>query len=371
VDSDRWMTVPTPTLRRASKSTRAGRRAPPPPARGAEERQPRQPLELESISRQWQRALDAAEQALRAADRSLPATEVQQGLYELARERQETATQLARLADVAGVRDAPWLSPAPVTNRMLGLAEAIQACVFDVEGVLTDSATLHARAWGEVFDDLLLRVAAKTGWHFIPFDRVADYRDYVEGRSRLEGVHAFLDSRGIRLPEGRADGPIDADTACGLAARKAQALARAVDRRGVAALPGARRYLEAAARAGLGRAIVSASASALTMLELAELATLIDERVDAEAMRAEGLRSRPAPDQLLVACRRLGVAPSEAVAVTHNAAGIAAAHTAGLAVVGVGPDAELLHDFGAERVVPSLAALLDARLREAGPTADH
>jgi HAD superfamily hydrolase (TIGR01509 family) len=134
--------------------------------------------------------------------------------------------------------------------------------------------------------------------------------------------------------------------------------------RGVAALPGARRYLEAAGRGGLGRAVVSASASTLPMLELAELAAVVEARVDAELVRAEGLRSRPAPDLLLAACRRLGVRPEEAVTLTHSAAGVAAGHAAGLAVIGVGDEAhaELLRGFGAERVVPSLSALLDAGL---------
>lgn len=362
------MTVAAPTPRRTgAKSPRVSRGASRTPARRAVAEAPRQPLELEPISRQWQRALDAALNALQTADPSLPAPDLRQRLSELASERQETERGLVRLADLAGVRSAPWLSPVPVTNRMLGLDAAVRACVFDVEGVLTDSSALHAWAWGEVFDDLLLRVAAKTGWHFIPFDRVADYRDYVDGRSRLEGVHAFLDSRGIRLPEGRADGPPDADTASGLATRKAQAVARALRQRGVAALPGAHRYLEAAARAGLARAVVSASSSTVPMLELAGLASLVDERVDAEAIRSEGLRSRPAPDQLLLVCRRLGVPPEQAVAVTHSAAGIAAARTAGLAVIGVGDGAhgELLRGLGGERVVASLSELLDARLRPA------
>ncbi len=251
---------------------------------------------------------------------------------------------------------------------MLGLADTTRACLFDVEGVLTDSADLHAIAWGEVLDDFLLRMAAKTGWHFIPFDRVADYRAYVDGRSRLEGIHAFLESRGIRVPEGRSDGSADADTACGLATRKAQALARLMRQRGVTALPGAIRYAEAAARAGLKRAAVSASSSTVPMLELAGLAALVEECVDATAIRSEGLRSRPAPDVLLAACRRLGVRPAEAVTLTNGAAGVAAGLAAGIAVIGIGEgaQAEILRGFGAERAVPSLDALLDSRLRPAG-----
>jgi HAD superfamily hydrolase (TIGR01509 family) len=272
------------------------------------------------------------------------------------------------VAAVAGIQPAPWLSPVTLTNRVLGLPDSASACLFDLEGVLTDSGKLHAWAWGEVFDEFLLRLSDKTGWHFVPFDRIADYRDYVDGRSRLEGVHAFLDSRGVRLPEGRRDGPAEADTACGLAQRKGQAMERALVRRGVTALPGALRYLQAATRAGLGTAVVSASASTPQMLELAGLAALIEERVDATAIGDDGLRSRPAPDLLLAACSRLRVRPEEAVTLTHSAAGVAAGHAGGLAVVGIadGTQAELLHGFGAERVVQSLTELLDARLRETG-----
>ncbi len=92
-------------------------------------------------------------------------------------------------------------------------ARHLSAGLFDLEGVLTDSGVLHAWAWGEVFDEFLLRLTEKAGWHFIPFDRSADYSDYIDGRPRLEGVHAFLGSRGVRLPEGRVDDPAEADTA--------------------------------------------------------------------------------------------------------------------------------------------------------------
>ena len=267
---------------------------------------------------------------------------------------------LERLAEVTGVLPRPWLSPVRLNTRMLGLPSTVRACLFDLEGVLTDSAVLHALAWGEVFDDFLLRLADKTGWQFIPFDSDADYRAYLDGRPRLEGVHAFLHSRGIRLPEGRLDDPERADTAAGLATRKGEALARCLRQRGVTALAGARRYLEVAGQAGLARAVVSASASTLPMLELAGLATLVEERVDADVIRSEGLRARPAPDLLLAACRRVAVRPEHAVTFTHSAAGVAAGHAAGLVVIGVGDRAEqeLLRGFGAERVVPSVTTLL-------------
>jgi beta-phosphoglucomutase-like phosphatase (HAD superfamily) len=247
---------------------------------------------------------------------------------------------------------------------MLGLDETVEACLFDLDGVLTNSAALHAWAWSVVFDELLLRSSVETGWHFIPFAPVTDYRAFIDGRPRLEGVHAFLDSRGIRLPEGRVDDPPDARTACGLARRKGDLVVQGLRRRGVTAFPGVRRYLEAAGRAGLKRAVVSASANARPMLELAGLAPLVEVQADADLIRSEGARTAPAPDLLLAACRRLEVAPESSVALTHSAAGVAAGRTAGMIVVGVGEgaQADLLRGVGADRVVASLAELLDPRL---------
>jgi HAD superfamily hydrolase (TIGR01509 family) len=252
-----------------------------------------------------------------------------------------------------------------ITAPMLGLPETVEACLFDLDGVQTDSGVLHGSAWAAVFDEFLQRVAERNRWHFIPFDREADYLMYIDGKPRLEGIHAFLDNRGIRLPEGRPDDPADAETAHSLARRKGEALARSLHGRGVTALPGARRYLQASGYAGLKRAIVSASANMLAMLELAGLATLVEELADARVIRAEKLRSRPAPDLLLAACRRLGVEAANVVTFTPTPAEVAAGHAAGLIVIGVGDDArgELLGGFGAESVVPSLSALLDGRLR--------
>ena len=219
---------------------------------------------------------------------------------------------------------------------MLGLPATVRACLFDVEGVLTDSSRLHAWAWGEVFDDFLSRLGGTTNWHLIPFDRVADYRAYVEGRSRLDGVHTFLRSRGIQVPEGRPDDPSDADTAHGLARRKGRFLERRLQEQGVTALPGARRYLEAARRAGLERAVVYESSSTLPMLEQAGLASLLDARIDAAVISAEGLRSRPVPDLLLAACRRLDVPTAHTVTFTSSPAGVVAGRRAGMLTVGVG-----------------------------------
>jgi beta-phosphoglucomutase-like phosphatase (HAD superfamily) len=216
-----------------------------------------------------------------------------------------------------------------------------------------------------VFDDYLWRVAAKTRWQFVPFDRVSDYRTYVESRPRLEAVQAFLDSRGIRVREGHANDGSDVDTAYGLSKRKGNLLETRLHDRGVTALPGARRYLEAARRAGLSLAVVYESASTAEILERAGLAPLIDERVDAAVISAEGLHSRPAPDLLLAACRLLsGVHPADAVTFTNTAAGVVAGLRAGMLTIGVGDAGQLetLEGFGAQQVVPELRALLDRRL---------
>jgi beta-phosphoglucomutase-like phosphatase (HAD superfamily) len=323
------------------------------------------PLDLDAVAAGWQRALDAAQRALGAAGRSLPSQELERRRQELTLERRDAGTMLLRLGKTARVAQTPWLSPVPVSVGMLGLPEGVEACIFDLDGVLTDSGRLHAAAWAEVFDSLLLRLSEQTGRHFIPFDRVGDYGAYIDGRPRLEGIHTFLESRGIHLPEGRPQDAASAETAYGLARHKSDALARAMHRRSAIALEGARRYLEAAGHAAVGRAVISASASTLLMLEQSGLATVVDARIDAEAILLEGLRSRPAPDLLHAACRLLAVDPGAAVALTHSPDGVAGGHAAGLAVIGVAepPVAELLAGYGAERVVPSLLHLLDPRLR--------
>ena len=129
---------------------------------------------------------------------------------------------------------------------MLGLPPTVAGCLFDLDGVLTDSAFVHALAWQEVFDGFLLELGHTTGRHFEPFDRDNDYVSYLDGRPRLEGIHAFVHSRGLRIPEGDRADPPGVHSAHGLARRKSDALARVLRGRGVAALPDARRYLEAA-----------------------------------------------------------------------------------------------------------------------------
>jgi HAD superfamily hydrolase (TIGR01509 family) len=355
------MAVSTPTRRSTLRARPAAVRASPPVARRPES------VDLESLSAAWQRAFDAAGGALGAATGSLTDLELRERQTRLRLEREGVAQLLADVAGMTRAVPAPWLSPVPVTNAMLGLPATVRACLFDVEGVLTDSGRVHAVAWGDVFDEFLMGVGERTTWPFIPFDRRSDYASYLDGRPRLEGIHLFLASRGIQIAEGRPGDPADADTAHGLARRKGRALERRLNERGVAALPGARRYLEAARRAGLALAVVSASTNTLPILEIAGLAPLIGKRIDAAAIREEALRSRPAPDLLLAGCRRLGLLPAEAVTFTHTPAGVAAGRSAGLTVIGVGDgaEAESLQGFGADRVTVGLEDLLDRRLRSA------
>ena len=257
-------------------------------------------LELDTLTSQWQRALDAAQMALAAAAVSLSAAELVRRQRELTLERREVAESLARTARAAGVRPVPWLSPVPVPASSLGLPAGIRASLFDLDGVLTDSGLLHAWAWGEVFDEFLLRLSEKTGWHFIPFDRVADYRAYIEGRPRIEGVHTFLQSRGD--PSARRESRGVCRRRYGLWTRAAEgrdARSRAAPRRcdrccRSASLSRGRRSRRAHTSSGLGECEHADDARAGWAR-----ASLVEMRIDAQVISAEELRSPPAPDLLL------------------------------------------------------------------------
>jgi HAD superfamily hydrolase (TIGR01509 family) len=243
----------------------------------------------------------------------------------------------------------------------------VTACVFNLDGVLIGSAAVHAAAWMETFDEFILTRAERARGHFAPapFNPRTDYPAHIHGRPRLEGVRAFLASRGISLPEGRADDAPGTETVHGLANRKKVALLRRLDEHGLSAFEGARSYLELAREGGVRCAVLSASANTGTILERAGLATLVDGCVDGNTIAAEHLRPRPAPDMLLAACRQLAVEPRNAAAFETSAAGVAAARSAGFELV-VGVDRggrwkELL-DRGANMVISGLDEILDRTL---------
>lgn len=255
----------------------------------------------------------------------------------------------------------PWLAVGRVTNRMLGLPAAVRACTFDLDGVLTMSGEVHAAAWAETFDRLLLEQADLHHRPYVPFDPRHDYADLVAGRPRLEGVRSFLGSRGISLPDGDSDDAPGALTVHGLANRKNQRLQRHLRLEGVAAFSGSRSFLEVARMAHLPCAVVSPSANTGLFLELAGLDALLDVRIDGAAINAEQLRPKPAPDTLVAACRRLEVEPSGTVSFETTPAGIAAARAAGVGfVVAVHRhgDSELLRASEADVLVGDLSDLL-------------
>jgi HAD superfamily hydrolase (TIGR01509 family) len=336
-----------------------------PPVRAPERRR-----DLEAMGAAWWSALDAAESALRAAASTLTERDLRELRTRLSHER---AATVALLEDVARAersraRFSQLLVSRSNLRRLLRLPSYVTACVFNLDGVLIGSAALHAAAWAETFDPFLLERSERTGGRFAPFDRHApfdprtDYWEHIHSRPRLEGVRAFLASRGISLPDGEPTDTPGAETVHGLANRKREALLRRLEQEGVRAFEGSRRYLECAREAGVRRAVISASANTDTLLERAGLATLIDERVDGAAIVAERLRPRPEPDLVLAACRRLGVEPGQAAVFETNAAGVAAARSAGVGlVVGVDPlgHGRALRSAGADLVAAGLAELLE------------
>ncbi len=245
---------------------------------------------------------------------------------------------------------------------MLGLPDGVVACVFDLDGVLTTSSTMHALAWAETLDPFLLERAERSHREYVPFDTRTEYPVYIAGRPRLDGVRGFLGSRGIGLPEGADDDPPGGETMHGLANRKNELLQQHLDRQGVAAFSGSRFYLEAARNIGVHRAVVSASANTAEILESAGLAHLIEYTVDGNTIAAEHLRAKPAADTIVAACRRLGVQPGQLAAFETTPAGITAARAAGVRLT-VGVDrtgqTEALLAGDADLVISDLAELFE------------
>ncbi|WP_280839133.1 beta-phosphoglucomutase family hydrolase [Micromonospora sp. A200] len=244
---------------------------------------------------------------------------------------------------------------------MLGLPAHVSACLFDLDGVLTQTAKVHNAAWKQTFDAFLARRAAATGEPFKPFDPGPDYNRYVDGRPRADGVRSFLASRGVVLPEGSPDDPPEADTVNGVGNRKNVVLLERIHHDGVEVYPGSVTYLRAAVAAGLRRAVVSASANCRDVVAAAGLEPLLEARVDGLVARAEGLRGKPHPDTFLAGAKLLGVDPVNAAVFEDALAGVAAGRAGGFGYV-VGVDrvgqADELRDQGADIVVTDLSDLL-------------
>ena len=245
---------------------------------------------------------------------------------------------------------------------MLGLPDGVNTCLFDLDGVLTKTAKVHAAAWKQMFDAYLTERAKRTGEEFVPFDPVADYGTYVDGKPRYEGVASFLGSRGIELPTGTPDDPPDARTVDGLGNRKNELVVALIERDGVEAYAGSVRYVEAARDAGLRRVVVSSSTNCRDVLQAAGIIDLFEEIVDGVVAAREGLKGKPAPDTFAEGARRVGVERAEAAVFEDALAGVEAGragafgHVVGVDRVG---QADALREHGADVVVSDLAELLE------------
>jgi beta-phosphoglucomutase family hydrolase len=239
---------------------------------------------------------------------------------------------------------------------MADLPAGIRACLFDLDGVLTKTATVHARAWKEMFDGFL----RGRGEPFEPFE-AADYEEYVDGKPRLDGVRSFLAARGIDLPEGSPDDPTEADTVHGLGLRKNDRVLELIREQGVEPYEGSVRFVEAARDRGLRRAVVSSSSNARDVLVAAGIDQLFEDRVDGLVAERERLAGKPAPDTFLFGARLLGVEPAQAAVFEDALAGVEAGRAGRFGwVVGVdrSGEAEALRGRGADVVVRDLSELL-------------
>ena len=232
------------------------------------------------------------------------------------------------------------------------------AVLFDMDGVLTQTATMHAAAWKQLFDAFLEHRSAASGEPFIAFDIDKDYRRYVDGKPRYDGVAAFLQSRGIDLPEGEnEDGP-DIESVHGLGNRKDQYFMEQLESDGVLTFEAAVDLVRALRAQGVRTAVVTSSINCEAVLEKAGIADLFDARVDGTDVTRLGMQGKPAPDGFLEAARRLHVEPSRSVVVEDAIAGVKAGRAGGFGlVIGVDHlgDSHPLREAGADAVVTTLA----------------
>ncbi len=243
-------------------------------------------------------------------------------------------------------------------ESQLGLPDAIRACLFDLDGVLTDTAAVHAAAWKQTFDEFLRK---RDGAGFQPFDLHADYDEYVDGEPREDGVRSFLASRGITVPEGTPSESPDSATVHGIGNRKNDDVMKRIERDGVRVFPGSVRYLQAVQEAGLRRIVVSSSANTALVLHVTGLDRYIEGRIDGVTLAERHIAGKPKPDSYLAGAELAGVAPAQAAVFEDALAGVAAGRAGNFGYV-VGVDrvgqADQLTAHGADVVVTDLADLL-------------
>jgi beta-phosphoglucomutase family hydrolase len=244
---------------------------------------------------------------------------------------------------------------------VLGLPDAVTACLFDMDGVITQTAKVHDAAWKEMFDEFLKGWSSSHDVPFKPFDSGHDYAEFVDGKPRLEGTRSFLESRHIDLPEGEESDKSGTQTLWGLSNKKNDLVQKVIERDGVEVYEGSVRYVKAVRAAGLRTAIVSSSANTLQVLKVTGTESLFEVRIDHQAAEERKLRGKPAPDTFLEAARELGFDAAHAAVFEDAQSGVAAGRAGKFGFV-VGVDrvgqAEELRAHGADVVVKDLAELL-------------
>ena len=236
-----------------------------------------------------------------------------------------------------------------------------EAVLFDLDGVLTDTASIHSRAWKSTFDDFLEHHSATEGSEFVPFDIDTDYRQHVDGRPRFEGVDQFLRSRGVERAWGRPEDPAGDSTVCGVGNRKNDLVGRILKEEGVDVYPGSLALLHHLAAGGMPMAVVTSSANGGAVLAAGGIADMFGALVDGNVAVRLGLRGKPHPDPFLQAARQFGVEPINAVVIEDAISGVRAGKAGGFGlVIGVDrhDDAEALRAAGADLVVTDLGDLV-------------
>ena len=239
--------------------------------------------------------------------------------------------------------------------------ERYDAVLLDLDGVITDTASVHAACWKQMFDEYLQRRATERGEAFHPFDIATDYLLYVDGKPRYDGVRDFLASRGIRLPQGSPDDPPQVETVDGLGNRKNDLVNKIIEEEGVDSYEGSVELIQQLRDRGFKIAVVTSSQNCTAVLKAAKLDHCFDVQVDGNVIHAEHLAGKPAPDSYLTAARLLGVEPARAIVIEDALSGVEAGRNGNFGlVIGVARkgNADELQRHGANLVVNDLGELV-------------
>jgi beta-phosphoglucomutase family hydrolase len=240
--------------------------------------------------------------------------------------------------------------------------EAFDAILFDLDGVITNTAEVHAACWKKMFDEYLRNRATQTGETFYPFDLASDYGLYVDGKPRFDGVRDFLTSRGIQLAEGESDDAPEAETVRGLGNRKNDLVNDIIEEQGVEPYEGTVRFIHQVRRKGFKIAVVTSSQNCTAVLRSARLDAFFEVRVDGNMIHEQQLAGKPAPDTFLVAAKLLGVEPIRTIVIEDAIAGVQAGRNGSFGlVIGIARkgNAKELGYHGADLVVEDLGELVD------------